>query len=612
MKTLVEQQSQPTAPGGPVRRKPWARYADIVLPPLKQERRQLMLAAALMVASVALQLPLALVTRHIIDVLLPGKDLRGLNLVILALLAVMVVKGLVDVWHNYVTSLTRERVVMSVQMRLLDHVQSLSLSFFWKSKTAYLSARISADSTSVGNAVTSTLLPAIREAVTLGFATVMVLTFQWKLGLASLAILPLFVASLKVLSKKRRRCAEQYQESYAVACESLTESLSAMEVVKAFVAEAHEAARVRRVLLERTRAFVQMGLLSSVSTFAAWFIAGLGPLLVLWCGGRMIVKGELTLGTLMAFNIFVGYLFSPAQRLMNIGAEAQASLVALDRLCELLATPREVNDPPEPLALPEVKGAVSFRNVSFAYSPDQPVLRHVSLEAPAGAVVALVGRNGAGKTTLVNLIPRFFDPEHGQVCLDGIEVRRFRQKDLRGVIALVPQKTVLFPGTIRDNIRYARPDASPSEVAKAAAAANADEFINLLPDGLDTEVGEDGVGLSGGQRQRIAIARAMLRDPRILILDEATSEVDVESEKLIRAALEQLFRHRTTFIIAHRLATVVNADRIVVLDKGTVIDQGTHQDLYRRCALYRDLCETQFLSQFEPAARRGTALQATQ
>lgn len=578
----------------------WRRYGRVVLAPLKQEKKKLMLAAGLMVISVGLQLPLALVTRYIIDDLLPNKNIHGLDLVILTLLGVMILKGLVDVCQNYTISLARERIVANLQMRLLDHVQSLSLSFFWKSKAAYLSARISADSTSVGNAVTNSILPAIRDVVTVVFATVMVMIFQWKLGLASLGILPMFIFSLRLLSKRRRRCAEAYQESYAVACESLTESLSAMEVVKAFVAEENEAAKVRRAVVSRMKAFVQMGLVSSVSTFAAWFIAGLGPLLVLWFGGRMIVNGELTLGTLMAFNIFVGYLFAPAQRLMNVAADAQTSSVALDRLCELFDTSREVDDPQEPLEPGELRGDVSFRQISFSYSPGQPVLKGINLDVPAGSVVALVGRNGAGKTTLVNLIPRFFDPDHGQMCVDGIDVRSLRQKDLRSLIAMVPQETVLFSGTIRENIRYGLPAASDIDVREAMAAANADEFINALPDGLDTEVGENGVGLSGGQRQRIAIARAMIRQPRILILDEATSEVDVESEQFIRAALEQLFRDRTTFIIAHRLATVVNADLIVVLDNGEIIDQGTHQELFERCSLYRDLCVTQFLRNFEP------------
>ena len=603
MSILKEKERVQTGTGDPARISKWARYGRVVLAPLKQEKKKLMLAAGLMVISVGLQLPLALVTRHIIDDLLPNKNIRGLDLVILTLLVVMIVKGLVDVWQNYTMSLARERVVANIQMRLLEHVQSLSLSFFWKSKPAYLSARISADSTNVGNAVTNSVLPAMRDVVTLVFATVMVLIFQWKLGLASLAILPMFIFSVRLLSKRRRKCAEAYQESYAVACESLTESLSAMEVVKAFVAEDNEAAKVRRAVVARMKAFVQMGFVSSVSTFSAWFIAGLGPLLVLWFGGRMIVNGELTLGTLMAFNIFVGYLFAPAQRLMNVAADAQSSTVALDRLCELFETKREVDDPQEPLELGEIRGDVSFRQISFSYSSGQPVLKGINLDVPAGSVVALVGRNGAGKTTLVNLIPRFFDPDHGQMCVDGIDVRSLRQKDLRSVIAIVPQETVLFSGTIRENICYGSLEASEIDAQEAMAVANADEFINALPDGLETEVGENGVGLSGGQRQRIAIARAMIRQPKILILDEATSEVDVESEQFIRAALEQLFCDRTTFIIAHRLATVVNADLIVVLDKGEIVDQGTHQELFERCSLYRDLCETQFINNFEPGVR---------
>ncbi len=582
-------------------RRGWPIYRWLLSPPLTRQSRSLVLATVLMGASVMLQVPLALVTRHIVDVLLPTRNARALTLVVLGLAVLMLVKGVVDVWQTYVTSRAREHVVMDVQMRLLSHVQRLSLSFFRRSRSAYLSARIATDSSVIGNTVTSIVLPAVREVLMLLCAGAIVLTFQWRLGLASLLVLPFFIASLLGFARKRKRCATDYQESYAVACEVLTESLSAIEVLKTCQAEAQERERVDQALRRRTAAFIRMSLTSSLSTFVTGFVAGLGPLVILWYGGRMVVTGEMTLGTLMAFSILVGYLFSPAQRLITMGSEAQSSLAALDRICELLSTEPEVDDPPQPIGLNEVSGAISFRNVSFSYLPDQPILKNINLEVPAGHVVAIVGRNGAGKTTLVNLIPRLFDPTTGAVCIDGIDIKHVKQADLRSVIAVVPQETILLCGTIRDNIRYGFPDAREVELMDAATAAHVCEFLDKLPNGFDTEVGERGTRLSGGQRQRIAIARAMLRNPRILILDEATSEIDVESELLIQAALGRLLRGRTTFIIAHRLATVVNADVIVILDNGSILDQGAHHDLLKRCMLYRDLCKTQFLDEFSPA-----------
>jgi subfamily B ATP-binding cassette protein MsbA len=549
-----------------------------------------------MALGVALQLPLALVTRYIIDSALPRKDVHAIDAVIVGLIGLMAVKGAADVVQNYVIVVAREYMNADMQKWLFSHVQRLDLSFFKGSKSGYLTARIYNDVSALGFLVSNALLPSIRDVLTLAVAAALLFVFHWKLAIASLLVVPLFVASLRALSARIKQLSATLQETSAVAWDGMQESLSAMTVVKAFQAEEREAARVVRALREKADASVRKTLMSSLSALAASFIAGGGPLVVLWYGGRMVVHGEITLGTLMAFNICLGYLLFPAQRLMNINSEVQMALAAADRVHDLISMTPKVRDAEQPVVLARVSGAVKFRNVSFSYEPGREVLHRINFEAAPGETIAIVGRNGAGKTTLVNLIPRFYDVQEGSVLVDDIDVRRLRQNDLLRAIGIVPQESLLFGASIRDNLYYGLPGASDEELRRVCVAANAYQFIiEKLPRGFDTQVGERGTRLSGGERQRLAIARAMLRNPAILILDEATSEVDAESERLIQLALADLFRGRTTFVIAHRFSTLLHADKILVLEDGRLIDQGRHGDVFERCSVYRGLCRDQLI-----------------
>lgn len=563
---------------------------------LRHEAGRFLIGGFLMVIGVALQLPMALVTKYIIDSALPKRDESAITWVVAGLLLVVFVRGVVEVLQSRVVCVARERLNRDLQLEVFKHVQCLSLKFFKDTKSGYLSARMSSDTAAVCGAFTGAILPLCRDSLTIAFAGGMMFVFRWELAVVSLALLPFLVGTLRVLTRRLKQASAEFQESLAVAWDVLDESLTGMDVVKAFQAERFGATRVEVALNRRMDASLRTNLLSSFCALTSGILGGCGPLLILWLGGRMVIRGELTLGELVAFNVFLGHVFAPAQRLMNVAVDIHASLAAAERVSGLLAVPAEKDGYKRLLLRDPVGCSVSFRGVSFSYASERQVLREINLEAEAGETVAVVGRNGSGKTTLVSLIPRFYDPDSGSVCVAGNDLRNVKLEDLRRLIAVVPQETTLFSGTIKENIAYGNHLCSEDDIIKAAESAYAHLFISQLPMGYETEVGERGVKLSGGERQRVAIARALLRNPDILILDEATSEIDSESERLIQAALSRLLRDRTAFVIAHRLATVVQADKIVVLDGGRILAQGAHRDVYEHCQLYRELCETQFLS----------------
>lgn len=550
-----------------------------------------------MLISILLQLPLPLVTRHIIDHILPNKDIINLSWIVLGLIGFMLIKGISELLNGYFLTLFREKVLFDIQLKLFQHIQRLSLSFFKNSKTGYLSSRINNDVSSLQGLLAGTLLSFLKNSMTFIVGATVIFIFHWKLALISLFVLPFFICSIRIFSGKIRKKAGEFQEKFALVWEVLQETLSAIFVVKSFQLEKYEANRLIRRLKERIKTTIELNLITSLSSYTTAFIGGIGPLIVLWYGGREVINGNLTLGTLIAYNIFLGYLFGPVQSLMRLNTDVQQSLASLERVFELFNIVPDIKEPEIPKKFEIVEGKVVFDNVSFSYDGLNPVLKQISLKAEPGETIALVGKSGAGKTSLVNLIPRFYDPQQGYISIDGINIREARIQDLRKAIGIVPQDTFLFAGTIKDNIKYGRLSATDDEIVEAARLANADEFIRKLPQGYDTEVGERGVKLSGGQRQRIAIARTILRDPKILILDEATSDLDSESERLIQDALSKLLKYRTTFIIAHRFSTVLNADKIVVLDNGEKLAEGMHHKLYKESKFYKELCLNQFISE---------------
>ncbi|MFQ6083723.1 MAG: ABC transporter ATP-binding protein [Candidatus Aminicenantia bacterium] len=567
------------------------------LPYLKSQWKRAFLAGIFMLISVLLQLPLPLITRHIIDNILPNKDIVLLNWVILGLIGFMLIKGVSDLLNGYLLTLFRERVLFDIQLKLFQHIQKLNLSFFKNKRIGYLMSRIRNDVSNLQGLLAQTLLSFLRDSLTFIVGTTVIFIFHWKLASASLAVLPFFVYSIHFFSGRIRKKSLEFQEKIALVSATLQETLSAISIVKSFQLEKYEARKYVKKLRELIRTRIRFDLLSSFFGYTTAFIGGIGPLIVLWYGGREVIRGNLTLGTLVAFSAFLGYLFGPAQRLMNLNTNIQKSLASLERVFELLDIAPKINEPDKPKKFELIEGRVKFDNITFSYNSSEPVLKNVNLIVEPGKTVALVGKSGAGKTSLVNLIPRFYDPQQGNIFIDGINIKEVRIQDLRKAIGIVPQETFLFSGTIKENIKYGRLNASDEEIIEAAKLANADEFIRKLPQGYDTEIGERGMKLSGGQRQRIAIARVILKDPKILILDEATSELDAESEKLIQDALRKLCKNRTTFIIAHRFSTIINVDKIIVLDNGRIIGKGIHNELYQRCEYYRELCKNQLISQ---------------
>lgn len=559
----------------------------------KPSWKKALIAGIFMLISVLLQLPLPLLTRHIIDHVLPERNKVLLNWIIIGLFGFMLIKGLSEVLNRYFLILFRERVLFDIQLKLFRHVENLDHSFFTDSRTGYLMSRMSSDISNLQGLLAGTLLDFLKDGLTFLVGLIIIFSFHWRLALLSILILPFFVYSIHFFSGKVRKGSKDFQEKFAQAFDILYETLSYISIVKCLQLEIHQALKFTKKMKKKIRTAINFTVITSLSSYTTAFIGGIGPLVVLWYGGKEVMAGNLSLGTLIAFNVFLGYLFGPAQRLTNLNTEVQTSLASLERVFELFDTTPKIEDPLKANELKIESGRIRFENVFFSYNGSSLILKNINLTVEGGTTIALVGKSGAGKTTLANLLPRFYDPQIGNIFIDGVNIKDVKISELRAKIGIVPQETFLFSGSIRDNIRYGKLDATDEEITKAAILANAHEFIERLPNRYDTEVGERGVKLSGGQRQRIAIARAFLRNPKILILDEATSEIDSESEKLIQESLLRLMNNRTTIIIAHRFSTVKIADEIVVLHRGEIVDIGKHDDLYKRCSIYKELCDYQ-------------------
>ncbi len=561
---------------------------------MRSSRKYGILAGILILTNVLLQIPLPLLTRYIIDHVFPQKNFEMLNWIIVALGVVLAISLLSGFFSGFLLSLFREHVLLRVRLRLFEHIQRLSISFHNDMKVGYLVSRIANDTGKLNGLLAETLIGFIRNILTFCVGVGILFFLHWKLALMAYMVLPAFVYSIYFFSGRLRKKSGEMQENIARVYDVLSESLSGIYVVKSFCAEKTQSISLLRKLKASFRSSIQYTITGSTSAVVTAFLGGMGPLLVMWYGGREVMSGNLTLGSLVAFNAFLAYLYGPVRDLMGLNSNVQSSLASLKRVFELFDHPKEDRNSSALIKLPEMKGSILFHHVAFSYDGRKPILKEVSFEVEPGEKIALIGRSGVGKSTLINLIPRFYKPQEGKICIDGVNIEALGIRTLRSRIGLVPQDTFIFAGSIRENIRFGKIDATDSEIVQAARAANAHNFIIKLHSGYATEVGERGIRLSGGERQRIAIARAVLRNPKILILDEATSEVDSESEKLIQAALNRLMRGKTTFIIAHRLSTVLNADRIIAIEKGRVVAEGKHEMLYKTSKLYRKLYEEQF------------------
>ncbi len=576
-------------------------------------RKHLALAGVILVVNSLLGLVLPLAIRGIVDAVFVRGSLQLLNWVTALLFGIFIVQAILGFGQSYLIAWVGERVIANLRTRLYAHLQSMPLRFFANVRVGELVSRLANDVQTIQEAVTSTLLSFLSQAIMFVGALVIIFVMAPRLTLLMLAIVPLVMLGMIVLGRLIRRISRQVQDALAASTATAEEALAGVRIVKSFAREPYEIERYSTAIerlfglaIKRARLRAVLGPLIGLLAFSA-------VALVLWFGSREVIAGRLTPGQLVSFLIYTMMIASSIGSFTGLYSQIQQAVGASERVFELLGTPPEMQDEPDAIPLPPVQGRVCFENVSFDYgdhSEAREVLKDVSLTVEPGRVVALVGASGAGKTTLANLIPRFYDPTAGRITIDGYDIRRVQMRTLREQIGIVPQETALFSGSVRDNIAYGRLDASQEEIEAAARAANAHEFITALPQGYDTLVGERGVKLSGGQRQRIAIARAILKDPRILILDEATSSLDTESEQAIQEALERLMRHRTTFIIAHRLSTITRADWIVVLDGGRIVEEGTHSQLLaQEGGLYRRMHALQFRWDEEPAHSPGDVLE---
>jgi subfamily B ATP-binding cassette protein MsbA len=487
-------------------------------------------------------------------------------------------------------------MVFDIRTRLYSHLQRLSLSYYEGRQTGEIMSRLTGDVNAMEQLITGVSDQVLTEVLGLVITLIILFTLSWQLALVALIPVPILLWLMSRFARRIRPAYLEMMNRFGAIHAKLQDNISGIRVIKAFHTEEAEAERFAR----ESREFYDMEIrIAGVWTFympLIGFVQGLGAILVTGVGSFLLVREPplITLGDLFAFSAYVFQLYGPIGNLFRMYDMILRSIASGERVLDVFDEAVEVDDRVDAVALPPVQGHVRFENVSFRYQTGEQVLHEVDLEARPGEVVALVGRSGAGKTSIVNLIPRFYDPDTGRVTVDGYDVRAVTQRSLRSQIGVVLQDAFLFNGSVADNIRYGKSEATDQEVEDAARAANAHEFIQGLPDGYDTQIGERGVKLSGGQKQRISIARALLADRRILILDEATSMVDSEAEYQIQKALERLMQGRTTFVIAHRLSTVKSADRIVALEDGRVVESGTHAELLARDGAYAQMYQAQF------------------
>ena len=565
-----------------------------ILSYIKPYMHRLLFAMVCTIMAAAGNLYIPWIIKDMIDEVLADKNGTMLNWIAASIIAIFIVRGLFWYGQNYLMSYVGQSVIIDIRAAVFKKLQRLSVSFYDKNKTGTIMSYVTNDVNALQSAMVENTIEMITEGFILIGSVVAMIYLDWRLTLFTVCTFPVVLWFMEFFGKKIRKTGGINQECTADITSVLQESVASARVIKSFVREDYEVDRFDVENKANFRANMKNAQLMATLTPVVELVAAIGVTMIIWYGGNNVINGTITAGSLVAFLTYAVNISNPIKRLTRVIGNIQKALAAAQRVFMIIDMPEEIAESRDAKQLPEVSGKVEFQNVSFAYNDKGNVITDLSFSVKPGEVIAIVGPSGAGKSTIANLLPRFYDVNKGDIKIDGHSVREVTLDSLREQVGIVPQETMLFNGSVYNNILYGRLDATKEEIEAAAKAANAHDFIMQLTDGYETKLGDRGVNLSGGQRQRIAIARAILKNPRILILDEATSALDTESERVVQEALDRLMVGRTSFVIAHRLSTVKNADKILVLEKGNLVESGTHDELLALDGLYAHLYKIQY------------------